>query len=430
MVTHGSSLTIYGSGFGSKSTAAPLIWDNFESGTGTIDSGDPATVGTWDAEAVEYRASYSSDYAHAGSRCAKTENLASVGHSQRLRKDFVSDIVYLDYWCRVHYLDNKSRNWKTWILYSDNGDLQCNWVYFCNGSALTRYDGTGSLNTNSWSELDYNNDTWMHFSLAFRASTPNVADGAIYHYINEQIAGLASSSVITRNTDHGYDLLTIGELWQFDAVGECQANSGAYVYIDDVYIDTTWARVVVGDAPTWENCTHKEMQIPHTTWNATTIQVTVNRGTFGATDTAYLYVVDSAGAVNSSGYEITFGEEEDEEDTTAPYTGSWNPAKSATGIAKDTNIVVHVLDDGDGVDQSTIVMTVEGSVVTPTITGTSADYTLTYNPAVDFSYGQVVNVTVDASDLASNAMTQDSYSFTIESAPSLVTRKIGGNPPR
>jgi hypothetical protein len=66
-------------------------------------------------------------------------------------------------------------------------------------------------------------------------------------------------------------------------------------------------------------------------------------------------------------------------------------------------------------------MTVESGVVTPAITGTQADYTLTYNPTTDFDYGQVVDVTVDASDLngTPNVMTTDSYSFTtLELEPS------------
>ena len=107
------------------------------------------------------------------------------------------------------------------------------------------------------------------------------------------------------------------------------------------------------------------------------------------------------------------------EDTTPPYTSGHNPAKNATGVAKDTNIEVHIKDDGSGVDQSSIVMAVEGNQVTPTITGTPADYTLTYNPSADFDHDQVVDITIDASDLATppNVMPQDSYSFTIESAP-------------
>jgi hypothetical protein len=62
--------------------------------------------------------------------------------------------------------------------------------------------------------------------------------------------------------------------------------------------------------------------------------------------------------------------------------------------------VVHVRDDGAGVDITSIVMTVNGLTITTTITGTPADYTITYVPSVDFEYGQIVNVTVDAHALA------------------------------
>ncbi len=104
-------------------------------------------------------------------------------------------------------------------------------------------------------------------------------------------------------------------------------------------------------------------------------------------------------------------------DNTPPYTSGHNPADGATGIARDTNIVVHVRDDGAGVDQDLIVMHVEGLMVTPTITGTPSDYTLTYDPPADFDYEQVVDVTIDARDLDSspNIMAQDACSFTIAS---------------
>jgi len=103
-------------------------------------------------------------------------------------------------------------------------------------------------------------------------------------------------------------------------------------------------------------------------------------------------------------------------DTTPPYTAGHDPAPNATDVPPDTNIVVHVKDDGTGVNQSTIVMKVEGTEVAPTITGDKYDYTLTYDPPTDFDYGQVVDVTVDAKDLNAtpNAMPTDSYSFTIK----------------
>jgi hypothetical protein len=103
-------------------------------------------------------------------------------------------------------------------------------------------------------------------------------------------------------------------------------------------------------------------------------------------------------------------------DTTPPYTTGHDPAPGATDVPPDANIVIHVRDAGTGVNQSTIVMTVEGSEVTPAITGDIYDYTLTYNPPADFDYGQVVDITVDAADLneTPNVMLADSYSFTIK----------------
>ncbi|MBU1043279.1 MAG: fibronectin type III domain-containing protein [Candidatus Omnitrophica bacterium] len=87
-------------------------------------------------------------------------------------------------------------------------------------------------------------------------------------------------------------------------------------------------------------------------------------------------------------------------DTTPPYTTGHVPAKDATNITTDSNIVLHVKDDGAGVDSSTIQMIVNGVSVSPLITGTPADYTLTYNPLSDFLNGQDVFITIRASDLA------------------------------
>jgi hypothetical protein len=77
---------------------------------------------------------------------------------------------------------------------------------------------------------------------------------------------------------------------------------------DDLYVDDTWARVIVGDASTLAASTHREIQIP-SAWATGEVTVAVNRGSFAADASAYLYVVDSTGAVNSSGYAITFGDE-------------------------------------------------------------------------------------------------------------------------
>ncbi len=129
--------------------------------------------------------------------------------------------------------------------------------------------------------------------------------------------------------------------------------------------------------------------------------------------TTYYFVVNStdrSGNSNESAeYNFTTHMGEDK---TPPYTSGHDPVKGAVNVPVDTNIIVHVLDNDSGVNLRTIVMTVEGVVVSPVITGTPADYTLTYDPPANFDYGQVVDVTVDASDIAGNPMPQDAYSFT------------------
>jgi hypothetical protein len=87
-------------------------------------------------------------------------------------------------------------------------------------------------------------------------------------------------------------------------------------------------------------------------------------------------------------------------DTASPYTLGHVPAKSAVGVSTDTDIIVHIKDDGAGVDIDSIRMTVNGQVVSPVITGDPSEYILTYDPSEDFQSGQEVFVTIQASDLA------------------------------
>jgi hypothetical protein len=102
-------------------------------------------------------------------------------------------------------------------------------------------------------------------------------------------------------------------------------------------------------------------------------------------------------------------------DGTPPYTDGHNPAKGATGVPVDTNIVVHAKDNFE-VDETTIEMTVNGIPVAPSIVPAdgsgSDDWVVTYNPPVDFGATETVAVTIDAADAAGTAMSQDAYSFT------------------
>jgi hypothetical protein len=77
-------------------------------------------------------------------------------------------------------------------------------------------------------------------------------------------------------------------------------------YMDDAYADFTQARVELSEHASWDDTSQhrKELQIP-ISWSDSSITVTVNQGQFVSGQTAYLYVIDDAGAVNQAGYPVT-----------------------------------------------------------------------------------------------------------------------------
>jgi hypothetical protein len=74
-------------------------------------------------------------------------------------------------------------------------------------------------------------------------------------------------------------------------------------YLDQVYIDNTPARVVLADRedyswPDYGDEAHTEIQVC-SAWSDGSIAFTLNRGSFPAGSTVYVYVVNPDGAISS-----------------------------------------------------------------------------------------------------------------------------------
>jgi PKD repeat protein len=106
-------------------------------------------------------------------------------------------------------------------------------------------------------------------------------------------------------------------------------------------------------------------------------------------------------------------------DVTPPYTYGHDPAPGAVDVSVTSPIRVHIADDETGVDPASIVMIVNGIVVTPAISGSPSNYLLEYTPAVPFDYLQAVIVEVSAQDLAAppNAL-NEGWGFVTRDVPS------------
>lgn len=86
-----------------------------------------------------------------------------------------------------------------------------------------------------------------------------------------------------------------------------QVGDGKYIAYDVVYIDDSWARVIVTDSATWSDTaatTAQEIQIPMT-WSDGAIDVVLRAGVLGSLTGKYLYVFKADGSpVSLSGFAL------------------------------------------------------------------------------------------------------------------------------
>jgi len=285
------TVTITGSGFGSKPQAQPVLWDDFESGVnGQLIANSPARIGRWDSGAGSENVTYSSAKSHGGSKAAFNDFIS--GQNASLAKNMTFSRVYMDFWIITSYVDRISRNWKPWRFYGDNDSLQLDFVWLCDSQLMNRVQDSVGWAKGDWGGSPYANNTWMHVQLVYAESSAGVANGTIRHYIDSKVYGNDSGAIITQMAPAHFDQIRIGHYWAKDAIDACTTNSGARVYVDDVYVDTSWARVELGNAPTYAASTHREVQVP-TAWSDGSISVKFNSGTFAAGSTAYLFVTDA-----------------------------------------------------------------------------------------------------------------------------------------
>jgi hypothetical protein len=412
------SVTIAGVNFGTKTQGPPLLWEDFEWGV----DGDPISEGGWthypDGDSsIAKIAEISSTQSYSGTRSAYALLGSDKGRWRGGYKSYTpSSVVYASYmlrWTAQNVVGND--NWKAGRITASTGGG----VY----SPRPKVNLAVNLETGWWRNDIYTDngtyyrpnhqgqpkDAWRRVEFLYIMSDPpGATNGHINTWVNlqESTNHVTPVNGVTRSSSDAplfdtYMTLHMGS-----------SNPPPYeVWSDDIYVDNTRARVEIGNASTWATCTERVIQVP-TTWSSDSITLTVNQASFRQGETAYLYVVDENGSVNENGFEIRFAE--GGPDTTAPYPAYHSPTKGATDVPIDANISFHVIDSGAGVERSSIVMTVGGQTVQPVITGSPADYTVTYDPPSDFGYNQTVTVTIDAKDLASppNAMRQEVYSFT------------------
>ncbi|HLD32857.1 MAG TPA: S-layer homology domain-containing protein [Candidatus Peribacteraceae bacterium] len=121
-------------------------------------------------------------------------------------------------------------------------------------------------------------------------------------------------------------------------------------------------------------------------------------------------------------------------DSQGPQFTNFSPAQSATSVSADTNISFTVSDVGAGIDISNTTVTVEGTAYTSaspafSYTGTSSSYSITVNPASNYSGGQEIDVSILTRDLASPTANTGSTSYSFVIANTCTTCSVDGEDP-
>jgi hypothetical protein len=335
-IVYNQSITITGSGFG----AGPTVWlfDDFDGGTVGQDiyyGTGSAVIGQWDR--ITRHPEYSDDTSVSGTKSFKsttTAHLDSSHESATIHLPGASSAqTFVSYWAYVPAgtpwpgEGGNGTNWKmTWISQNDAQP----WVNDMMAPAMMLLDeqppapiyvlslddecargiGDGCSPgwwdypaTEYWRSSASIKGQWFHIWYWVKAASDNTGVFRVWELKDSGPTLMKDvSNHKTVNTNGYHEWLIINGYTAENFTEE------TYQYFDDVYVATgpnAQARIEIGNASTYAASTNLTVITP-TSWADGSITSTVRRGSFGATDNAYLYVIDSDGNV-SSGYPVTFG---------------------------------------------------------------------------------------------------------------------------
>jgi hypothetical protein len=295
-VGQGQTITISGSAFGTKPQANPVVYDDFEAGTvGGKVEGRSGVTGQWGTGDWSYNVTYSNTQPMQGSRVAH-HSFGSGTYNASLYVDpQQTGSYYLDFWMRVvPKSQSLTRNFKPWRMYDNSDNTIANDVIFCDSPGWVGLESGGG----AWVSRPRVWNQWEHYQIVVK-----VGSNGIISQHRDGIADIERSGISAGGNPTA---IRIGHYWALDGADACVSNPGADIYTDNVYVDTSLARVALGDAPTYSASRNRAILRP-TQWSGSQITASVNTAKFASGAQAYLFVIDSANAP-SPGFPVTIGQ--------------------------------------------------------------------------------------------------------------------------
>lgn len=340
VLSAGATVTLYGSGFGVKSPAAPVLFDDFEQHAAdfVFASGWEAVGGTVDAPAPW------GDWYYSGTSASNlyrpvvtvTDSFAVDGRGKvlRYRQPTPTPTSYMQFEFEPTgkiFMDMDSKiglfgdavgidNGKPLRITYNNDSYTCLYYnYWCGpsgkwGSAIN--NSLGGIDPDILPYVWFNQSgpeafadglmsEWFNWQFCYEeGSAPGELDGYMKNYFNCRISGERSDwpDRPAHIAPYRFNSLHIGGQAVTTGSGECtaSASAGAYTYWDHIYLDTTWQRIEIGNNAVYDNCTERTIQIP-AAWNQGEITFTARTNEFHDGDNVWVFVVDENN-VPSEGY--------------------------------------------------------------------------------------------------------------------------------
>lgn len=362
---HGQNITISGSSFGTKSPATPLLWDDSE---GRVVDSDSAVSAIYDevwpllvgAAVEEYRTRYRTvPYRSvAGPHVLSTKYLAG-GHYQYGDNDppYIGEGggTYRAMGVTKAASEFKPRWYASWYYRMDPLETTpCNTYMNHKNSCVQSTDQmyTGDFSYTVWNATSSTcgtNPQLTEYPPGICGDTGDlplgqnnarlgwikweevIANDAVLGMRNVYIDNFLAHYFQNNCPDwftinhgggtEGIKSYSLGGYYRWATnisdITTYRGDNNAFRYFDDIYIDTTFSRVMLCNNATYANATICEPQIP-SAWATEEITATVNLGAL--TGTGYLFVFDSDNVANGTGYQVSL------DDATAPVLSNALPS--------------------------------------------------------------------------------------------------------
>lgn len=317
---HGSVVTVNGVYFGQKPTPAPLVMDDFSVGN----NGDLLSARGWlvDSDNPDFDKPQlsSAKLRHSNSvNSAKfhftreTSPLQDLAYKQGL--PVTGTKRYVDYWMWYqmpvqtsgqpqHQLKLlKVQTGKSSYASATGGpgvdgypliDTYA-WRYISgNRSTYFPVFAAPSVGPSLYSQTHFTDGAWVHVRMLIDAGTEGTANGTLKVWFDDTLVINRSDIMMVAAGYGALPWFNNFQIGKYLGNTDYDPKSETTIYFSEVYYDTTWARVEIGDNAVYDSCKHREIQVPQN-WSDGQISFKVNQGSFSSTEPAYLYVIDASG---------------------------------------------------------------------------------------------------------------------------------------